>query len=314
MPKCINDPSKKYKGTEPSPKGLGYCAHVLDENSIMVGLDNNQWKVVKISNGQKRWKKIKLKVNLDNKIVDSSNLKIKFEINNYISHRALKFTDHIINSYNKKHPAYYLVECNESSKLEELCKQMQVSMDAINYKKLEHPNSSLKVWDLIHPSHYPFIEGTTLDNENNILSNKFNNHTIKRRDHFYLSRHDMYKSNYRWIPTVYKIIDQVDSWGDKIVIEQKSYINDLFIDDKNLKIEIEKVILNAFGFAYQQFEKLAELMYLPHNFLNNKDLQVIVKTSYYELKPGESHELSSLMVRLEGGPEFYQQLKQLKVN
>lgn len=27
MPKCINDPKKSYKGTEPSPKGLGYCAH-----------------------------------------------------------------------------------------------------------------------------------------------------------------------------------------------------------------------------------------------------------------------------------------------
>ena len=25
MPKCKNDNSKSYKGTEPSPKGLGYC-------------------------------------------------------------------------------------------------------------------------------------------------------------------------------------------------------------------------------------------------------------------------------------------------
>ena len=24
MPKCKNDPKKSYKGTEPSPKGLGY--------------------------------------------------------------------------------------------------------------------------------------------------------------------------------------------------------------------------------------------------------------------------------------------------
>ena len=24
MPKCINDPKKSYKGTEPSPKGRGY--------------------------------------------------------------------------------------------------------------------------------------------------------------------------------------------------------------------------------------------------------------------------------------------------
>ena len=26
MPKCKNNPSRSYKGTEPSPKGLGYCA------------------------------------------------------------------------------------------------------------------------------------------------------------------------------------------------------------------------------------------------------------------------------------------------
>ena len=27
MPKCKNDKTKTYKGTEPSPKGLGYCGH-----------------------------------------------------------------------------------------------------------------------------------------------------------------------------------------------------------------------------------------------------------------------------------------------
>ena len=27
MPVCKNDPSKKYTGNEPSPKGFGYCAH-----------------------------------------------------------------------------------------------------------------------------------------------------------------------------------------------------------------------------------------------------------------------------------------------
>ena len=27
MPLCKNDPKRKYKGDEPSPKGLGWCAH-----------------------------------------------------------------------------------------------------------------------------------------------------------------------------------------------------------------------------------------------------------------------------------------------
>ena len=27
MPVCKNDKNANYKGVEPSPKGLGYCAH-----------------------------------------------------------------------------------------------------------------------------------------------------------------------------------------------------------------------------------------------------------------------------------------------
>ena len=27
MPLCKNDPKRKYTGDEPSPKGLGWCAH-----------------------------------------------------------------------------------------------------------------------------------------------------------------------------------------------------------------------------------------------------------------------------------------------
>ena len=29
MPKCKNDPQRSYKGTQPSPKGFGYCAHSM---------------------------------------------------------------------------------------------------------------------------------------------------------------------------------------------------------------------------------------------------------------------------------------------
>ena len=39
MPKCINDPKKSYKGTEPSPKGLGYCAHSEKIGSEKKGRD-----------------------------------------------------------------------------------------------------------------------------------------------------------------------------------------------------------------------------------------------------------------------------------
>lgn len=34
MPYCKNDPKKNYKGDEPSPKGLGYCAHSEKEREL----------------------------------------------------------------------------------------------------------------------------------------------------------------------------------------------------------------------------------------------------------------------------------------
>lgn len=47
---CKNNPKKTYTGLEPSPKGLGYCASVMKENTIMKGRDGNMWV---IKNG--RW-------------------------------------------------------------------------------------------------------------------------------------------------------------------------------------------------------------------------------------------------------------------
>lgn len=58
MPKCINDTTKTYKGDEPSPKGLGYCASAEESGKIMTGKDNKKYIVKEISNGQKRWYKI----------------------------------------------------------------------------------------------------------------------------------------------------------------------------------------------------------------------------------------------------------------
>ena len=58
MPKCINDTSKSYKGDEPSPKGLGYCASAEESGKIMTGKDNKKYIIKEISNGQKRWYKI----------------------------------------------------------------------------------------------------------------------------------------------------------------------------------------------------------------------------------------------------------------
>ena len=59
MPKCKNDPKKSYKGTEPSPKGLGYCAHSEKVGTKKKGKDGNMWIIKKVKNGSKRWMKNK---------------------------------------------------------------------------------------------------------------------------------------------------------------------------------------------------------------------------------------------------------------
>ena len=58
MPKCKNDPKRTYKGTEPSPKGLGYCAHSEKVGEIKKGRDNNLW-IVKEYKKSKKWIKYK---------------------------------------------------------------------------------------------------------------------------------------------------------------------------------------------------------------------------------------------------------------
>lgn len=58
MPKCKNDPERTYKGTEPSPKGLGYCAHSEKVGQKRKGKDEYQWIVKQVKNS-KRWMKLK---------------------------------------------------------------------------------------------------------------------------------------------------------------------------------------------------------------------------------------------------------------
>lgn len=54
---CNCDAKKFYTGKEPSPKGLGFCAHCSSENITMKGLDGELWKNQRYSKG-KRWMRV----------------------------------------------------------------------------------------------------------------------------------------------------------------------------------------------------------------------------------------------------------------
>ena len=56
MPKCKNSNNSYYNGKEPSPKGLGYCAHNLKIGTVKKGKDGNKW-IVSSTSTSKRWVK-----------------------------------------------------------------------------------------------------------------------------------------------------------------------------------------------------------------------------------------------------------------
>ena len=55
MPKCKNMDSATYNGTEPSPKGLGYCARGEKIGKKKQGKDGNMWIVKNTKTGIARW-------------------------------------------------------------------------------------------------------------------------------------------------------------------------------------------------------------------------------------------------------------------
>lgn len=56
MPACKNDAARSYKGTEPSPKGLGLCAHAESVGTTKKGRDGRSYEVRLDKNGVKAWK------------------------------------------------------------------------------------------------------------------------------------------------------------------------------------------------------------------------------------------------------------------
>jgi hypothetical protein len=59
MPRCKNDITRTYIGTEPSPNGLGIAASGEEVGKKMKGQDNNMWIVKQTKSGTKKWHLVK---------------------------------------------------------------------------------------------------------------------------------------------------------------------------------------------------------------------------------------------------------------
>lgn len=59
MPTCKNDCKRYYRGHEPSPKGLGFCAHAEKINKRRKGRNGKMWIVRKTKRNVRRWVPVK---------------------------------------------------------------------------------------------------------------------------------------------------------------------------------------------------------------------------------------------------------------
>ena len=114
MLKCKNDPTRNYKGTEPSPKGLGFCAHAETIGEKRKGKDGNDWIVKETKNGIKRWIKIKEEKNLNKlKLEDFFQLTVipPKKINKYLIINPIlkKIIDVIIPKVKKNKINFYFI-------------------------------------------------------------------------------------------------------------------------------------------------------------------------------------------------------------
>ena len=90
MPKCKNNSNKTYKGTEPSPKGKGYCAGSIKVGIKKKGKDCNMWIVKKNKNGIHRWAKLKTIIELTNS-QKKTLIAIKKKLKNMLKENGITF-------------------------------------------------------------------------------------------------------------------------------------------------------------------------------------------------------------------------------
>lgn len=104
MPKCKNDSTRYFNGTEPSPKGLGWCAHGMKKDVVKKGKDGKQWIVKTNRNGSKRWVRLQKKTQIVGKtknkstIRDLTSSKLKQKLKN-ISVQMLVYKNKTINGF-----------------------------------------------------------------------------------------------------------------------------------------------------------------------------------------------------------------------
>ena len=110
MPECIKNTKKKYKGTEPSPKGLGYCAAEEKVNTRKKGRDNNYWIIKETKTGVKRWVKQKAKTPKNATKLPINTFNILYKLTNVLRKELKKIDVNVYVSKLKKINNMYIMD------------------------------------------------------------------------------------------------------------------------------------------------------------------------------------------------------------
>lgn len=185
MPKCINNSKKTYKGTEPSPKGLGYCAAEEKVNTRKKGRDKNFWIIKETKNKTKRWVKETKNTKTTKKIKPTkSTKKTKKGVFSNLTDEQLDIINKIIKTLRK-----------------ELTK-ININVYKTNLKQINghYPNELIHANNEIEP-YIIIVFKINNDNTLNIISNEINIHHAGLDD----IKNDVdeifkkiFKNNYNW--------------------------------------------------------------------------------------------------------------------
>jgi len=143
MPICKNDPKKSYKGIEPSPKGLGYCAHAEKLGITKKGLDGNKWKIESTAQGVKRWVKQSIKTSSKSEITGKryfiyhpSVVNIPYLV--YVNENKKTASIYTLPTDKKSHPS------NSNAKKDKTASAYTLFIKEYKYKKIYIGSSSGK--------------------------------------------------------------------------------------------------------------------------------------------------------------------------
>lgn len=195
MPSCLKNSKSSYNGTEPSPKGLGYCAHCEKIGTKRIGLDGNYWIIEKNKKNIKRWILYK-------KVIKKNNIfykKIKHKYSGYKTY----FTHfnggrpYLVYIKNKNVAIYNIpenVEINHTCSINN-CKWMYINL----VKKYKAKNIFIGKSPKISMTNFSGGYGKKFDGNTILLELKNNNYIYIEYDIKKLKFNDKIKKYYSFV-------------------------------------------------------------------------------------------------------------------